>query len=117
MDVPRAESAGDLIRTCGLEWKYDGGVQRLRAAHAGDFYLRWERRWECDDVRVSAWRVERDEHAGDSTERCRATSKHCEARHERCEEGDAEATADAPLLHRGAVSSEGANRRPKRDGN
>jgi hypothetical protein len=37
MNVPHTESAGDSIRSCGLEWKYDVDVRRLQAAHAGDF--------------------------------------------------------------------------------
>jgi hypothetical protein len=56
------------------------------------------------------WIVGREEHVGDSTERCWATSKHCEAQHERYKERDIEETADAPLLRRGAVSSEVVNR-------
>jgi hypothetical protein len=50
MDVPRTESAGDSIRSFGLERKYDVGVRRLRAAHAGDFYLQWGRRWEYNEA-------------------------------------------------------------------
>jgi hypothetical protein len=52
MNIPRAEGAGDSIRTCGLDWKYDVGVQKLRAAHAGDFYLRWGQCWERYEAQV-----------------------------------------------------------------
>jgi hypothetical protein len=56
------------------------------------------------------------ERAGDSIESHRATSKCCETRHERCEEEDAEVTADALQCRRGAMSLEAANHQTKRDG-
>jgi hypothetical protein len=134
-----AKSGGDSIRRWAPGSEYDADVRWWRMVRASDLNLRWglhlecyeawvdvghardlNSRWErcvgCDEVHIWVDREEREERAGDLTERCRASSKRCEARHERCEEKDTEATADVLQRHRGAVSSEGANRRPKRDG-